>query len=577
LYIDSRTRKYKIKPKVKLIIVSGGVVSGLGKGVITSSLSFLLKSRGYKVTPCKIDMYFNVDAGTLRPQEHGEVFVTHDGMETDEDLGHYERFIHKNLAKENYITAGQIYQEVIRKERAFEYAGDTVDVIPHLTDEIMRRIKLAGEVNNADIVIVEFGGTVGEYKNGIFFEATRIFKLKHPDDLIHIHVTYLPFLPHVGELKTKPAQAGVHTLNALGIQPDIIITRSDRPVDQKRLDKLALFCNIREDRVFTSPDVKSIYQIPLLFHKEKHHLASTCLNLLKLKNYKHQNIDEWKEMVNHLVKKHSKTIKVAIIGKYFVTGEYQLGDSYVSVIEALKHASAKFDVNIDITWIDSEQFEKNPFSLDKFDGIIVPQGWGKRGTEGKIKAIKYARENNIPFLGLCFGMQMATIEFARNVLKLKDANTTEVNEKTKNPVIHIMDEQEKFLKEKQYGGTIRLGAWPCLIKKGSKLQKIYLKYGGSIENPWYQENPSKLHKEKPSKGNLIFERHRHRYEFNKNYKEIFTKNGFTISGTSPNGELVEAIEIPNHKFFIATQFHPEYISRPLTPHPIFLSFIESMI
>jgi len=562
---------------VKFIIVSGGVVSGLGKGVITSSLSFLLKSRGYKVTPCKVDMYFNVDAGTLRPQEHGEVFVTHDGMETDEDLGHYERFIHKNLVKENYITAGQIYQEVIRKERAFEYAGDTVDVIPHLTDEIMRRIKLAGKVNSADIVIVEFGGTVGEYKNGIFFEATRIFKLKHPNDLIHIHVTYLPFLSHIGELKTKPAQTSVHILNSLGIQPDIMIARSDFPVDQKRLDKLALFCNMHADKVFTSPNLNSIYRLPLTFHKQKHHLASTCLNLLKIKSKKHKDIEEWKKMVGHLVKKNSKTIKVAIIGKYFATGEYQLGDSYVSVIEALKHAAAKFDVNIKIAWIDSEEFEKKPSDLSKLDGIIVPQGWGKRGTEGKIKTIKYIREHNIPFLGLCFGMQMATIEFARNILNLKDANSSEVDEKTKNPVIHIMKEQEKFLKEKQYGGTIRLGAWPCLIKKGSNLEKIYLKYGGSMDNPWYQINPSKLHKEKPAKGKLVFERHRHRYEFNNDYKESFEKNGFIISGTSPDGQLVEAIEIVDHKFFIATQFHPEYISRPLTPHPIFLAFIESII
>ena len=340
-------------------------------------------------------------------------------------------------------------QEIIRKERAFEYAGDTVDVIPHLTDEIIRRIKLAGKVNKANIVIVEFGGTVGEYKNGIFFEATRIFKLKHPNDLIHIHVTYLPFLSHIGELKTKPAQTSVHILNSLGIQPDIMITRSDFPVDQKRLDKLALFCNMHADKVFTSPNLDSIYRVPLTFHKQKSHLASTCLNLLKIKSKKHKNIDEWKEMVGHLVKKNSKIIKVAIIGKYFATGKYQLGDSYVSVIEALKHASAKFDLNIDIAWIDSEKFNKNPSDLSKFDGIIVPQGWGKRGTEGKIKTIKYVRENNIPFLGLCFGMQMATIEFARNVLNLKDANSTEVNEKTKNPVIHIMDKREKFLKEKQ--------------------------------------------------------------------------------------------------------------------------------
>lgn len=562
---------------MKLIIISGGVVSGLGKGVITSSLSFLLKSRGYKVTPCKIDMYFNVDAGTLRPQEHGEVFVTHDGMETDEDLGHYERFMHENLAKENYITAGQIYQEVIRRERAFEYAGDTVDVIPHLTDEIIRRIKLAGEINKAEIVVVEFGGTVGEYKNGIFFEATRIYKLKHPDDLIHIHVTYLPYLNHIGELKTKPAQTSVHILNSLGIQPDIIIARSDLPVDQKRLDKLALFCNIQEDRVFTSPNLKTIYQVPLIFHKENHHLASTCLKLLKLKNKKHQKLNEWKNMVSMISKKHSKTVKVAMIGKYFVTGEYQLGDSYVSVIEALKHASAKFDVNIEIKWIDSEDFEKNPQNLDQFDGVIIPQGWGKRGTEGKIKAIRYVRENNIPFLGLCFGMQMATIEFARNVLNFKNANSTEVNPKTNYPVIDVMKDQKIFLKEKQYGGTIRLGAWPCVIKKGTNLQNIYLKYSNTPENPWYISNPSKLHKQRPKKAEIIFERHRHRYEFNNKYRKDFERKGFVISGTSPDRKLVEAIEIPKHKFFIGTQFHPEYLSRPLFPHPIFLSFVESMI
>lgn len=562
---------------MKLIIVSGGVVSGLGKGVITSSLSFLLKSRGYKVTPCKVDMYFNVDAGTLRPQEHGEVFVTHDGMETDEDLGHYERFIHENLAKENYITAGQIYQEIIKKERAFEYGGDTVDVIPHLTDEIIRRIKLAGEVNKANIVVVEFGGTVGEYKNGIFFEATRIFKLKHPNDLIHIHVTYLPYLSHVGELKTKPAQTSVHILNSLGIQPDIIIARSELPVDQKRLDKLALFCNIREDRVFASPNLKSIYQVPLIFHKQKHHLASTCLELLNLKKTKHKNINEWKKMVKNMVKKHSKTVNVAIIAKYFVTGEYQLADSYVSVVEALKHAASKLNLNININWIDSEEFDKKPFKLDKFDGIIVPQGWGKRGVEGKLKTVKYARENNIPFLGLCFGMQMATIEFARNVLKLKKANSTEADHKTKHPVIHIMNDQIKLLKEKQYGGTIRLGAWPCLIKENTKLEKIYQKYETKSEYPWYQTNSFKKNKEKPIKGTLVFERHRHRYEFNNSYREMFEKKEFVISGTSPDKKLVEAIEIPNHKFFIGTQFHPEYLSRPFSPHPIFLAFIESMV
>jgi CTP synthase len=333
---------------VKYIFVSGGVVSGLGKGVTTASLAFLLKSRGFRVTPAKVDMYFNVDAGTLRPQEHGEVFVTHDGMETDEDLGHYERFIHENLCKENYITAGQIYQEVIRRERAFEYGGETVDVIPHVTDEIVRRIRLAGEANHADIVVVEFGGTVGEYKNGIFFEASRILKLKNPKDVVQVHVTYLPYLANVGELKSKPAQTSVHILNGMGIQPDIIIARSERPIDKKRADKLALFCNIPGGRVFAAPDLNTIYEVPLLFHKQNHHLASTCLKLPGFKTGKHKAMREWQKMTKSATKGWPRKIKVAMVGKYFVTGEYCLIDSYVSVIEALRHASWKIGVTPEI-------------------------------------------------------------------------------------------------------------------------------------------------------------------------------------------------------------------------------------
>ncbi len=539
---------------MKYIFVSGGVVSGLGKGVTSASLAFLLKSRGYKVTNVKIDMYLNVDAGTIRPQEHGEVFVTDDGIETDEDLGHYERFVHESLSKENYITTGQIYQEVIRKERAFEYQGEDVEAIPHVTDEITRRINLAGNTHNSEIVIVELGGTVGEYQNGIFYEASRIMKLKNPKDVIHLHVTYLPYLENIGELKSKPAQTSVRILNGMGIQPDAIVARTDRPIDQRRLERLALFCNMNPKAIFSAPNLKSIYEVPLLFSKQGHHLDTTCLRLLGLKVKKHTKIDKWREMVKRATKKWPKTLKVALVGKYFVTGNFSLIDSYVSVIEALKHASWKLGVNIVFSWIDSERVEKEGTDILKdHDGIVVPQGWGKRGTEGKISAIKYAREKDIPYLGLCFGMQMAVIEYARNVLKLSSANSIEADPETKYPVIHIMPNQKEYLAKKQYGGTIRLGMWPCKLKSNSRLSKIY--------------------------GNkrLIFERHRHRYEFNNIYKERFEKSGMVFSGTSPDGKLVEAIELKNNKFFIGTQFHPEYLSRPLTPHPIFVSFLASMI
>lgn len=522
-------------------------------------------------------MYFNVDAGTLRPQEHGEVFVTHDGMETDEDLGHYERFIHENLHRENYITAGQVYGEVIRRERAFEYGGETVDVVPHITNEIIRRIKEAGQVNNADIVIIEFGGTVGEYKNGIFFEASRILKLKNPNDVIQVHVTYLPYLANVGELKSKPAQTSVHILNGMGIQPDILIARSEVPVDKKRLDKLALFCNMNSDRVFSAPDVETIYKVPLIFHKQSHHLASTCLKLLKLETKKHKDIQSWKNLVARATKEHKKKYKIAMVGKYFVTGEYDLVDSYVSVVAALKHAAWKLDEGIELAWIDSEKIEKEGTKMLKdYQGIVVPQGWGSRGTEGKIAAITYAREHKIPYLGLCFGMQMASIEFARNVLKFKDANTTEANPDTKYPVIHVMPDQMEYLKKRQYGGTIRLGAWPCLIKKGTILSTLYEKYGDGKNAPWWIDKDGKKVKPEKQKDLLIFERHRHRYEFNNDFRREYEKAGFVVSGTSPDGKLVEAIEIPSHPFFVGTQFHPEYISRPLTPHPIFLGFISAL-
>ena len=561
---------------MKYIFVSGGVVSGLGKGVTSASLAFLLKSRGFKVTTVKIDMYLNVDAGTIRPQEHGEVFVTHDGIETDEDLGHYERFLHENLTRNNYITTGQIYSEVIRRERAFGYNGEDVEAIPHVTDEIIRRINLAGESTKSEIVVVELGGTVGEYQNGIFFEATRILKLKEPDNVVQLHVTYLPYLANIGELKSKPAQTSVRILNGMGIQPDVIVARTETPIDKRRLERLALFCNTRPDHIFGAPNLNSIYEVPLLFHKNSHHLASTCLKLLKLPKGKHRQIKNWQEMAKRAGKIWPGQVKIALVGKYFATGDYNLIDSYVSVVEAVRHASWKVGVTPVLSWIDSEELENGKVNLTGLDGIIVPQGWGSRGTEGKVMAAKIARDNNIPYLGLCFGMQMATIEFARNVLKMSDANTTEANPKTKHPVIHVMKDQAEYLAAHQYGGTIRLGAYPCVVKKGTILEKCYLDFGREKSSPWNipLTNGSKV---LGLKSLVIWERHRHRYEFNNKYKELFAKNGFVISGTSPDGQLVEAIELKNHKFFVGTQFHPEYISRPLTPHPIFVAFVTSLL
>ena len=562
---------------MKFIIVSGGVVSGLGKGTISASLSLLLKSQGFKVSPVKIDMYINVDAGTIRPQEHGEVFVTHDGIETDEDLGHYERFLHENLTCDNYITTGQIYREVIRKERAFEYEGEDVEAIPHVTDEIEKRIRLAGKSRNADIVIVELGGTVGEYQNGIFFEATRIMKLRNPEDVIHIHVTYLPYLANIGELKSKPAQTSVHILNGMGIHPDIVVARSDNPIDKRRLERLALFCNIKPEYIFSSPNLFSVYEVPLLLHESKGGFENVCLKLLSLKPKKHNLIGSWRNLVKAIKKKPTKTLKIAIVGKYFVSGDYKIADSYVSVVEALNHASWKLGVKVDTDWLDSEDYDKGRVTLSGYEGVVVPQGWGARGTEGKIKAARYARENKIPYLGLCFGMQMATIEFGRNVLGLRGANSTEVNPNTSFPVIHIMPDQKEYLEKRQYGGTIRLGAWPCRIRKGTQLENAYKKFGKDLNCAWYQKNPLFPGNLKPKLARIVYERHRHRYEFNNSFREKYEENGFVFSGLSLDGVLVEAIELSNHPFFLGTQFHPEYLSRPLTPHPIFISFIEAII
>lgn len=557
---------------MKYIFVSGGVVSGLGKGITSAAVGLILKSKGYKVTNIKIDMYLNVDAGTIRPQEHGEVFVTEDGMETDQDLGNYERFIGESLKKDNYITTGQVYKAVIDRERAFGYEGEDVEAIPHVTDEIINRIKMAGKLNNADIVIVELGGTVGEYQNGLFFEASRILKLKQPKDVLQVHVTYLPFLKNIGELKSKPAQQSSHLLNAMGIQPDFIVTRSEKSIDEKRKEKLAVFCNLDKESIIDNPDLDSVYLLPEHFEKQK--FGEKLLKKMGLKNRsKTSGLVDWDKFVESK-EKAKKVVSIAVVGKYFRTGAYKLTDSYVSVIEAVKQAAWSQGLVPELAWINSDDFEDGKVSLDGYNGIIVPQGWGSRGAEGKIKAVQYAREHKIPYLGLCFGMQMAVIEFTRNVLGLKGANSIEVDKNTKFPVIHVMPDQEKYLAKKQYGGTIRLGAWPCKLTPKTKLLSAYEKFGKKKTAPW--NNSNGLNIAPKGMDNIIYERHRHRYEVNNDFREQLEKAGLIISGTSPDGKLVEAIELNNHPFFVATQFHPEYIARPLSPHPVFMAFLEAV-
>lgn len=533
----------------KFIFVSGGVISGLGKGITTASIGLLLKSAGIKVTPVKCDMYLNIDAGTMNPLEHGEIFVTDDGTEADQDLGHYERFLDENLNKENYITAGQIYQRVLEKERALEYQGKCIEAYIHIPEEIIKRFeKLA---RKTEVVVVEFGGTVGEYQNIMFFEAARRMKIKYPQGVVFVHVGYLPIPSFLGEMKTKPIQQSIHDLNALGIQPEIIVCRAEKEIDQRRKEKIALAAAVDLKDIFSSPDLFTVYQSPLVLDEQG--LTERILLKFGLKA-KEKNLIEWRNLITK-VKHTSQVVKIAIVGKYYTSGGFSLGDSYISVIEAIKHGCWANGVKPEIIWFDSEKLEtlntqKLTEALKGMDGMIVPQGWGSRGVEGKIKAIQYARENKIPYLGLCFGMQMAVIEFGRNVVGLKKANSTEVDSQTPHPVIHIMPDQEKYLAKHQYGGTIRLGAWPCKILPKSRLHQVY----GRL---------------------LISERHRHRYEFNNKYKKLFEKTGMIISGTSPDGKLVEAVEIPQHPFFVGTQFHPEYKSRPLKPHPLFLNFIKA--
>lgn len=547
----------------KYIFVTGGVISGLGKGIITATTGLLLQNKGYKIAVLKADMYLNLDAGTMNPLEHGEVFVTEDGLETDQDLGHYERFLNKNLLKHNYVTMGRIYYDVITKERRLEYEGKCVEGNIHIPEEIIRKINETAEKDKADVVLIEVGGTVGEYQNIMFFEAIRRMKQKDPDNVFIIHLVYLPVPEFLGEMKSKPAQASIYELYRLGLQPTFVVCRSKDEVDDKRKSTMSFNTGVPKEHIFSAKDVDSIYTIPNILKAQQY--DTRLMHMLGLP----KNLEDdraWDKFVT-TINTGKKEATIGIVGKYFASGNFSLEDSYVCVIEAIKHAAWKLGVLPKIKWFNVENMEKEEtreemlLELSKCQGVIVPQGWGKRGVEGKIKVVQFARENKKPYLGLCFGMQMAVIEYARNVLNLKDANSEEVDAETTHPVIHLMNTQTENIKNKNYGGTIRLGAWPCVLNEHSILYENYKKY-----------SPHRIDSK-----DTVQERHRHRYEFNNKYKEKLAKAGLVISGTSPDGSLVECIELSRevHPYFVGVQFHPEYKSRPLDPHPSFMGFIEA--
>lgn len=542
------------KTATKYIFVVGGVMSGVGKGITCSSIGRILIGKGFNVSAIKIDPYINIDAGTMNPTEHGEVFVTEDGDETDQDIGNYERFLNKNILRDNYMTTGRVYQSVITRERNLEYGGKCVEVVPHIPEEVICRIKNAAKKDKSEIMIIEIGGTVGEYQNMLFLEAARMLNILEKGNVTVVMVGYLPIPSMIGEMKTKPTQYAVRTLNQAGIQPDFLVCRARRPLDEPRKRKLAISSAVEMENIISAPDVESIYDVPINF--EKDNLGDKILKKLGLKSRK-KNLQDWRKVVGRM-KSAKKEVTIGMVGKYFKTGDFSLSDSYISVIQAIKHATMATGVKVKLAEINAEDVEKQGVKiLKKFDGIVVPQGWGSRGSEGKIKTIEYCRKNKVPYFGLCYGMQMAVIEFARNVLKFKDANSEECNPKTTHPVIHLMEEQKALIAKKQYGGTIRLGGWPCKLKAGTRLAKIYAKKFG--------------------KQTVVSERHRHRYEFNNKYREQYEKAGMIIAGTSPDNKLVEAVEIKNHPFFIGTQFHPEYISRPLDPHPLFVDFVKACL
>ncbi|HUX35666.1 MAG TPA: CTP synthase [Candidatus Paceibacterota bacterium] len=551
-----------MKHPVKYIFVVGGVMSSVGKGIAAASIGKVLQSRGYKVANLKADMYVNIDAGTIRPAEHGEVFVGEDGIEADQDLGNYERFTDQVSTRDNYITTGQIYAEVIKRERNLEYGGEDVEVYPDVPKEIIRRIESCQKKNRSEVMIIEYGGTVGEYQLLPFLEATRMMKAKSPKDVFVVLVSYLPTPKLLGEQKSKPTQHAITDLHSVGLNPDFVICRSDQPATPDIKRTISNVCSLPIERIVSAPDIYSIYDAPVNFEKEN--LGTTLLHAMGLSAGR-KDLADWTELSNK-IKKIKKEIRIGIVGKYFNSKSTK--DTYISVIEAINHSAWTLNLKPEIVFLDSEKYEKdkrNLKELNDFGGIIVPGGFGSRGVEGKIRAIQYARENKIPYFGLCYGMQLATIEFARNVCGIKDANTAEIKPNTKNPVIHLMPEQLKHLERKLYGATMRLGAYPAVLQANSLVHMAYRNADPT------KKNNSRL----ATRPLLISERHRHRYEFNNAYKTRLEKKGLKFSGTSPDGQLVEIIELPGHPFFVGTQFHPEFKSRPLSPHPLFTEFIKA--
>lgn len=528
---------------VKYVFVTGGVVSGLGKGITAASLGRLLKSRGFSVTMQKFDPYINIDPGTMNPIQHGEVFVTDDGAETDLDLGHYERFIDESLTKNSNVTSGKVYWSVLNKERRGDFGGGTVQVIPHITNEIKSRFYRDYSSDETKIAIIEVGGTVGDIESQPFLESIRQFQHEvGRENAILIHVTLIPYLKSSGEMKTKPTQASVKELQGMGIQPDIIVCRSEHPLDAAIKEKLALFCNVPKSHVLQNLDVDILYEAPLAMEEE--HLAQVACECLGLP-CPDAELKEWRDMCIAW-KNPTRTVSIALVGKYI-----QLHDAYISVVEALKHGGVASLTSVNIKWIDSEHINNENAAdlLSDVDGILVPGGFGNRGIEGKISAIKYARENNVPFLGLCLGMQLSIVEFARNIIGYSDAHSIELAPATTHPVIHLMPDQEGI---DDIGGTLRLGSYPCVLDKTSKSYELYGQ-------------------------DTIYERHRHRYEVNNDYRNALTENGMKLSGMSPDGRIVEMVEIPSHPWFVATQAHPEFKSRPNRPHPLFKGFIKASL
>lgn len=532
----------------KYIFVTGGVVSSLGKGITAASLGRLLKSRGYRVTIQKFDPYINIDPGTMSPYQHGEVFVTDDGAETDLDLGHYERFIDINLSKNSNTTTGKIYQSVINKERRGDYLGGTVQVIPHITNEIKERVFRVGQQDNADFVITEIGGTVGDIESLPFLEAIRqVKKDVGKNDVLYIHVTLVPYISAAGELKTKPTQHSVKELRSIGISPDIIVCRSEKPISKEMREKMAMFCDVDPDAVIQNLTARSIYEVPMLM--EEQGLDTIVLRKLEMED-KPKDMQGWHDMVARILKKYDKKVTIAVVGKYVA-----LQDAYISITESLRHAAVANEAELDIHWVNAEEIEADDTDMDKVmagvDGILVPGGFGNRGIEGKIKAIQYAREHKIPFFGICLGMQCAVIEFARHVCGMADANSSEFNPNSAHPVIDLMPEQ---IDVEDLGGTMRLGLYPCKVYPDTLTSKAY-------------------------NAELIYERHRHRYEFNNAFREKIVGKGLVLGGTLPNGRLVEIVELPEseHPWFLGAQFHPEFKSRPTNPHPLFRDFVGAAV